>query len=445
MPRRASLLLALAPLAALPPLAAWAGPDDWPRLYGAGFDSTSAETDLLRSFDDGQPAILWTHQVGPGFGGAAARDGEVLLLDRVLSRKDVLRCFDLESGEEIWRFEYDAPGRLSFAGSRGVPAIEAELVYTIGGFGHVFCIDRVSHEVVWKRNYAEDFAAERPRYGWAQSPLVIGELVVVAPMSDEAGLVALDRFTGEEVWRTAELGCSHSSPILVELDGHPQILYVSSYADLHVDEAGDPVDGLVSAFDPQDGSLLWRFKDYDCLLPIPAPIAVDDTHLFLTGGYEAGSMMLEVKAGAEGKEFSTSVTFTCPRSAQIHQPILVGEHLYTLVNGMATEMRSARKEGGLQCLDLAGKELWRSGDQPYFGRGSMIAADGMLIIQEGAKGILHLVDPSPKGFRLLAEAPIFPESTQRDGRMWAPMALSNGLLLLRSQEVLKCVDLRAKQ
>ncbi len=419
--------------------------DGWPRLHGSRFDATSAETGLTHSFGSDQPVIQWTQQLGPGFGGAAVRNGEVFLLDRILGSKDVLRCFKLESGDEIWRFEYDARGRLNFAGSRGVPTIAADLVYTIGGFGHVHCIDRRTHKDVWGLTYKERFGAERPRYGWAQSPLVVGKLVVVAPMSKDAGLVALNRFTGAEVWRTAGLGCSHSSPVLMELDGHLQILYMSSYADLHVDDVGDPFEGFVSAFDPKDGSLLWRFLGYKCLLPIPSPILVDKTHVFLTGGYGAGSMMLEVKAKTNGEEFSISSSFTSPGGAQIHQPILVGTHLYTLVNGRANEARTARKEGGLQCLDLEGNELWRTGNQPYFGRGSMILADGMLIIQDGFNGVLRLVDPSPDGFRLLGEAAIFPEVTQRDGRMWAPMAISEGRLLLRSQETLKCVDMRAKK
>jgi hypothetical protein len=94
------------------------------------------------------------------------------------------------------------------------------------------------------------------------------------------------------------------------------------------------------------------------------------------------------------------------------------------------------------CLDLEGREIWRTGDDPYLGRGSMILADGMLLVQDGLSGTLRLVDPTPTGYRMLAEANVFGVADRRDHQMWAPLALADGRLLMRSQEELRCLDLR---
>ena len=95
------------------------------------------------------------------------------------------------------------------------------------------------------------------------------------------------------------------------------------------------------------------------------------------------------------------------------------------------------------CLDLDGNEVWRTGDDPYLGRGGMLLADGMLIVQDGYSGALRLVEPTPEGFRVLAVCDPFGVTDGKDHRMWAPLALSDGNLLVRSQDELKCVNLRA--
>ena len=98
------------------------------------------------------------------------------------------------------------------------------------------------------------------------------------------------------------------------------------------------------------------------------------------------------------------------------------------------------------CMDLDGNEVWRTGAEPFFGRGNAIAADGVLYIQDGHSGVLRVVEPDPNGYRQLAELDVFgADGSRRDQRMWAPMALSRGRLLLRSQHELRCLDLRPER
>jgi outer membrane protein assembly factor BamB len=427
---------------------------DWPCFLGPQHDGTSEETGLLREFPESGPEVLWTVEIGPGYGGVAVRDGEVYLHDRVTGEADLLRVFDLESGEEVWGYEYEAPGRLQFQGSRCVPTVGEELLYLQGGQGKVLCMDRVLHDLVWSVDLVSDYEAEDPGYGWCQAPLVFDDLVVVAPMSEQAMLVALDRDSGEEVWRTEDMGFSHSTPMRFELCGEPQIVFVSALVDptmVETNAFGLPDDssrgsGLpptrtyLSSFVPETGELLWRSEAYHSSYPIPAPVKVDGNHLFLTGGYQAGSSLVEVTRDEE--DWNVEALFHYPRGSQIHVPFRVGEHFYLLANENQNDNRTRQHEGGLACIDSDGNEVWRTGNDPYFGRGGMILADGMLIIQDGYNGTLRLVEPTPEGYRPLAEANVFGIADRKDHQMWAPLALADGRLLMRSQEELKCVDLR---
>jgi outer membrane protein assembly factor BamB len=412
-------------------IAAPVAAEDWPQFQGPRRDGTSAETGLARTWPAGGPPVVWTIALGPGFGGAAVKGEEVYLLDREGEQKDVLRCLDFKTGAERWRYAYEAPGRLDYQGSRSVPTVTDSRVYTIGGFGHVYCFDRATHQPVWSLRLEDRYpSADMPKWGWAQSPLLHEGRVYVAPLGSDVGLAALDAETGKEIWRSGTLGTTHSTTAIVELFGTPQVLLVSVQGRR---------DGLLSSFDPRTGAVLWTSGAYDNIIPIPAPLRIDDSRLFVTGGYEAGSVMLEVKRGGSGVE--TAEIFRIKRGSQIHPPLLHGGHIYMLANENWNEKRR-RAEGGLMCLDLQGQEQWRTGESPYIGRGGMLLADGMLIIQDGYNGALRLVEPNPQKFTLLAQANVFGVTDDSDGRMWAPMALSQGKLLLRSQSELKCVDVR---
>ena len=406
---------------------------DWPQFLGPNRNAVSSETGLARQWPVDGPRQLWAVELGPGFGGAAIEGNEVFVLDRESDEGDLLRCFDLSTGKELWRFEYLIPGRLPYHGSRTVPTVVGKFVYTIGPFGQVHCIDRESHSPVWSLDTAAEYNVLPPRFGFAQSPLLLGSMVIVAVMGEDVGLVALDAETGKEVWRTIGVGESFSTPTLIEIRDKQQILFLSVVNR----------EGLLSSFDPITGRLLWQSSNYNNRLPIPGPTQIDRGKLFLTGGYEAGSVLLDVRK--EPKKLRFPEAFRLERGSQIHRPFLIDNHLYFIGNENAIlKVRSRHVEGGLMCVDLNGKVKWKTGASPNFGRGGMIFADGLLVIQDGRNGILRLVQPDPAGYRQLAEADIFNAREEDDLKMWAPMALSGGKLVLRSQGEMKCLDLRGE-
>ena len=129
-----------------------ASAEDWPQYLGPTRNSLSPQKGILRRWPDKGPEVLWTAPVGKGFGGPVVKDGKVYLLDRDDKVGDNLRCLDFASGKELWNFAYDAPGTVMFPGSRSVPTVDGDQVYSCGHNGDVYCVDATTHKPVWSRN-----------------------------------------------------------------------------------------------------------------------------------------------------------------------------------------------------------------------------------------------------------------------------------------------------
>ena len=151
---------------------------DWPQFQGPDRNGISLETGIARAWPEGGPRVLWTASLAKGFAGPAIRDGEVYLLDRVDNTQDVLRCFDLATGEEKWTFAYDAPGSVGMPGSRTPPTVDENYVYTVGMMGDLHCIDRKTHKKVWHRNIMKDFGIEEFTWGVVQAPSLYKDLAL---------------------------------------------------------------------------------------------------------------------------------------------------------------------------------------------------------------------------------------------------------------------------
>jgi len=169
---------------------------DWPQFLGPERNSTSPQENIIRSWPENGPEVLWNVDVGIGYGGPVVKDGKVYLLDRDDEVGDKLRCFDLSNGEELWLFEYEAPGSVMFPGSRSVPTIDGNHIYSCGPYGDLYCIDLTTHKPVWKKNVWTDFggkpgddseidwanreAGNFPVWAISQCPLVYDDLLILA-------------------------------------------------------------------------------------------------------------------------------------------------------------------------------------------------------------------------------------------------------------------------
>ena len=157
----------------------------------------------------------------------------------------------------------------------------------------------------------------------------------------------------------------------------------------------------------------------------------------VSAGYKAGTQFLEISADKAKpvKKFE--------RGGQIHPPIIVDEHIYLIANENANlTTKKKRREGGLVCLTMEGEEKWNTGLEPNFGRGGMIFVNGKFVIHDGHTGKVHLVKPDPDKYHELGATDPFGVTRSTDQKMWAPPAIADGLLVFRSQDELKCLDLR---
>jgi len=414
---------------------------DWPQYLGPNRNGKSPETGLARKWPSRGPKVLWEHKLGEGFAGAAIQDGRVYMLDRIDSKKDVLRCYNLSSGKELWTFENEDPGSFDYNGSRPTPTLDEDNLYAVGSMGSVYCIDLKTHKLKWMRQFKSDFQAERPFWAYSSSPLLYKNLVIVAPQCETAGVVAYHRETGDIVWKTGRL-ChdpGYSSPSLVTIDGVDQIVQVTPFLlPEMIEEEEDEEDkdegprfpgGGVYGMDAKTGEILWNFRDFYCGITIPPVTDIGDGRLFVTAGYESSATMLKISK--QGNGFSVKVLFKNDDiKCQIHPAILYENHLYIQAN-------SNDNRDGLMCLTLDGRILWKSGRRPHFEWGGFIIADDLLFMMEGNKGDLYMIEPNPKEFKVLNKFRLL-----KRPKIWAPLALSEGNLVIRDQKQIKCVLLK---
>jgi outer membrane protein assembly factor BamB len=422
---------------------------DWPQYGGQKRDNISSETGLADSWPSSGPKVLWETQVSDGYSGASIVEGKAYLTDRD-GDNSLLRCFDMKSGKELWKVSFSDPGELKskkFNGTRGTPTIADDMAWLVTSCGTFVCIDLNAKKVTWKHNLVDDYKMELHQFGIAQSPSLYGNMVLVAANSSEVGVAAYDRTSGERLWTSPGLGYqSWTSPRIEKVYGQDMVIAIGSSEKASRPsrrKKGEPkpepkpvsdlAPGHVVGLSPRDGSILWDYTGWRCHASIPHPVALPDNHFFITGGYDAGSAMIQIVKKGRGFE-PKELYRTDEVGSQLHQPILVGDHLFIGSNS------NSRKDG-LASFTLDGKLMWRTrdiDDAPNFERGPFILADGKLIMLDGKTGILHLIKANPEKFEPLASTKMVEENDMA----WAPLALSEGRLLIRDWNTLKCVDLK---
>lgn len=405
---------------------------DWPQYLGPNANATAPQAELARSWPANGPKVLWTISLGAGYGSAAISDGKVYVLNRIRNEKDALLCLNLLTGKELWSYSYEAPGKVDHDGSRSVPTIDGDYIYTCGTFGHVYCFDKNTHKPVWKKNVWIDFDGGRaPMWGITQHPLIYEDTVILASQTKKAGLVAYDKATGEVKWSSPVLPglVGYVSPKLVTIAGADQLVMITACSKSAAPD-GDGSNatlGAVLGIDPKTGKTLWTYTGFRCRIPIPNVVDIGDGRLFVTGGYKAGSTMLKIENN-DAKFTATELYKTDDFGTHSHPPVLYKGHLY----GHCT---TNTRRDGMVCMDLDGNVKWKTGRSPIvFDKGGFILAGDLILSVDGRVGILNLIEPSPQGFNRLADAKLL------DTReCWAPLALSDGKLIIRDQKQMKCV------
>jgi outer membrane protein assembly factor BamB len=414
---RWSFILASCVLAAV---TAGARGDDWPQFRGPARDGASKEVGLLRQWPAGGPKVLWTVPVGQGYAGAAIVGGRVYHNDYDEQKSEWgVYARSLADGKEIWRFRERRVIRPNHAITRTVPAVDGKYVFSLDPKLGLHCLDAKTGKQLWSRNLVADYKTTIPPWYNGQNPLMEADRIVIAT-GGAAIMVALDKATGKEIWRTPNPGklvLSHASVMPATLGGVKQYLYGTLNGPL----------GVAAA----DGRLLWEYPRKFNVAVAPSVTAVDGQRVFMTASYDAGSVMLRLVP--DGKGFRAEPVFDMKRNewnSEVHTPIVHKGHMYAV---------GKKKRGLFTCLDFDGKEIWTSDGKAAFELGSYLFADGMFFVLDGRTGTLRLVEANTTGYKELASAPVLAGPD-----VWGPMALSDGRLVLRDLTKMICLDVRGR-
>jgi outer membrane protein assembly factor BamB len=395
-------------------------PGAWPRFRGPNGDAISPETlSLARAWQPSEPRELWSVDVGEGYAGAAVIDGRVYLMDYDQEKKqDALRCLSLADGREIWRYAYHDSVKRNHGMSRTVPAVSEGLVVAIGPKCHVVCVDAQSGELRWGIDLVRQFKATVPPWYAGQCPLIESNAVILAPGGKDALLVGVEAKTGQVLWQSPNPHAwkmTHSSVVPLEFQGERMYVYCANNG--------------VAGVSAKDGAILWDTTDWKIsIATVPSPLVLDGGRIFFSGGYDAGSLMVQLRK--EAGRFRVEPLFKLDAKvfgATQHTPILYGNHIY-----------GVRPDGRFACLDTTGKPVWFSDAGQSFGLGSFLLADGLFFAMNDS-GLLRLIEATPETYRLLAQAQVL-----KGRESWAPLALAGGRLLARDFTRLVCLDVARK-
>lgn len=403
---------------------------NWNQYLGPNRDASIEGIEIMDSWPEQGPRELWSFPLGAGYGGASIYDDEVFVLDRDPGLSDILRCIDLESGNEKWNFTYKAEGELPFPGSRAVPSVDEEHVWSVGPHGHLYCFNKSTGQPVWKRKLLEEFDGELSTWGLSQSPVIYKDLVIVAPSGTGAGVTAFNKTSGELVWKSRPLTGHnfHVSPTPAAFGGIDQIIMISPY-----DRKDSTKTNEVVSFDANTGKELWQYKGLYSYGTITPAVVIDEQRLFLTdcsydGAYDPVSIMLKITKEQEG--FSVKELFlTEEAGSKMHPAVLFEDHLY---------LNHTKNPHQMKCLNLEGEVQWEEDSAPGFELGGMILVNGLILNQNGKNGDIHLIMPSPQGYKERGKASFF---DSKKSQAWAPLAFSQGRLIIRDMEKMVCVDL----
>ncbi|MDO8542850.1 MAG: PQQ-like beta-propeller repeat protein [Opitutaceae bacterium] len=418
-------MLRLAPLPLLVTSFAVAGfalnahASDWPQWRGPNRDGISTETGLLKQWPAGGPKLGWKAMgLGGGYSGVSVAAGRVYTMGDGADTSHV-HALDEKTGRLLWSTKVGATGgedRNRYPGTRCTPTVDGKLIYATGQWGDLVCLEGETGREVWRRSMKTDFKGKMmSSWGYAESPLIDGDHVIVCPGGRDGTMAALDKKTGAVVWRSKEWtdNAGYSSIVPATIGG------VRQYVQL--------TDANVAGVDPASGKVLWKAPRAGRTAVIPTPV-VDGNFVYVTSGYGVGCNLFRVTAN--GGKFSAEQVYANKEIKNHHGGVVkVGANVVGFSDG-----------DGWVWQDLpSGKTAFKA-EQKKLGKGSITMADGMLYLRhEAGGGTVVLLDGSKPGW---VEKGRFDQPNRSNKNSWPHPVIANGRLYLRDQDVLLAYDVR---
>ena len=348
-----ALITFVAAVAVTPPLLA----EDWTQFRGRDRLGVWHETGIVETLPQALK-VTWRTSIGSGYSGPAVADGRIFVSDwaedpqsRTVDGTERALALDEQTGEVLWTHEWETTYRMlvySYAvGPRATPTVDDDRVYVLGATGRLFCFDVETGAIRWQKDYIDDYDTSVPVYGIASAPLVDGErLIALVGGEPDALVVAFDKHTGEELWRSlpvrSELGYAH--PVIYEAGGVRQLIIWHPEA--------------LASLDPETGAVYWEHP-WEVSMAVSLATPVKSGDYLLVSQFFNGSMMMRLSrdrpAATEmwrGRSRSELPDMTEGLHALVTTPVIVGDTIY-----------GVGSYGELRGLDArTGERLWMSRD-----------------------------------------------------------------------------------
>jgi outer membrane protein assembly factor BamB len=401
-----------------------AGAADWPQWRGPQRDGVSEETGLLQKWSEGGPKLLWRIQgLGGGYSTPSVVEDRLYLLNNEGMEKEFVRALRTQDGGEIWSTQIGKVGPNTgpqYPGARTTPTVDGDVLYALGSDGDLACLAVADGNVRWQKNLRREFGGKPGKWAYAESPLIDGDVLVCTPGGNQATIVALNKSSGEVIWKSAVPGgdeAAYASVIVVETGGLKQ--YVQFLQN-----------GVVGV-DAGSGKFLWRYERTAQGSPanIPTPVAFENL-VYSAAGRSGGGL---VRLAVSQKEVDAEqVYFTQELPTAIGGSVRIGDLMYG-TNG-----------GGLVCAEFAtGDVKWQDRS---IGAASVVFADGLLFLH-GENGEVALVEATPEEYREKGRftPPERPAAAERSrSKAWAYPALADGRLYIHDWGTLWCYDVKQR-
>ncbi len=384
---------------------------DWPQWRGPRRDGVAAETGLLKTWPAEGPPLAWRASgAGNGYSSFAIAGGRLYTLG-AKGPQEYVMAYDTATGKSIW--EAPIGSRLSQDrgdGPRGTPTIDGTRVYAIGGRGDLACVDLATGKKIWGVSFPGEFSASIPNWGYSESPLVVGDRVIVNAGGADASIVAFEKATGKVLWKSGSDRAAYSSAVLHEANGIRQAIFFTATNALGVDVA--------------NGRILWTYdRANNRTANVSTPVLRGD-RVFISSDYGTGGGLLQLSPSGGGIG-AKELYFTGDMRTHHNTAVLLGDHMYGFSGPILTAMKFDD-----------GTVAWKNRS---VGKGSLVAAEGQLYLFS-ENGVVGLADAAPEEYRERGRFQI------KAGNLptWSHPVVSNGRLYLRDQDSIYAYDVKAK-
>ena len=433
--------------------------DDWPNWMGTKYDGIWHESGILRAFPDGEAKVSWRQPIGGGYGGPAIVGNHIFIMERTkdegkgidvennimkageIAGGERIKCLNFETGKQIWQHSYECSYKIAYPnGPRCTPTVDGNRVYTLGAMGKLLCLKSDTGDVVWEKDLTDEYETKPPIWGYSSHPMVDGDQLIVPVGGEGSGVVAFDKSTGKEIWKSVTTFDIAYSPLVIysaDVDGKAERQLIFWHAE------------AVTSLDPANGKEFWSIKFPEQRNPSQTQITTPKLvgNKLLISEFYKGSLLLELGSNPPSANELWRSNKEDPRSQKSLNCMMATP---VVKDGFAYGVSfNGRGQGVLRCVQLKDNEFqwekndWQEKKPVMFGTAFIVENDGQYFLFSDT-GELIVADLSPEGYKELDRAKILQPTTPARGRkvVWCHPAFSNGKMVVRNDEEIVCVDLK---